>query len=66
MPKVTSPRMNADDDRVATYAMTSVIWKFSASLASTFVNVPRSLKTSQMISDGRKLRMPPRCANEAH
>src|SRR6218665_3409384 len=43
-----------------------VIWKFSASLASTLVLTPRSLKMSQMMSEGRKPMMPPRWANDAH
>src|SRR5690554_193630 len=43
-----------------------VIWKLRASLPSVFVNAPRSLKTSQMMSEGSGPRIPPRCAKDAH
>src|SRR4051794_6425649 len=50
----------------ATQAMIQVICQLSASLASWLVRRPRSLKTSQMMSDGRIHRIPPRCAKDAH
>src|SRR5665647_1825949 len=52
--------------KTTTQPIARVIWKFSALRASWSTKALRSLYISQMISDGRNHRMPPRCAKPAH